>query len=36
MGTITPLKSENHKIDSEWGLTPPSKGDNSKEALPLV
>jgi len=35
-GTVTPLKSENHLIDSQWDLMNPSKGDVSKEALPLV
>jgi hypothetical protein len=36
MDAVAPLKSENHLIDLKWALTTPSKGDISKEALPLV
>ena len=34
MVTFTHLTWENHVIDSQWGLTTPSKGDVSNEALP--
>jgi hypothetical protein len=32
--SVTPIKSENHLADSQWGLKTPFKGDVSKDALP--